>query len=52
MNTKIKKLSPILTLNKGDSFGAYTFFTGLPRVLNVRSNEFTTVLKIRRYDFL
>ncbi|KAL4505995.1 hypothetical protein ABPG72_013756 [Tetrahymena utriculariae] len=49
---KEKKQRSLFILNKGESFGAYTFFTGLSRVNNIISKEFTTVLKIRRQDFL
>ncbi|KAL4480344.1 hypothetical protein ABPG74_020860 [Tetrahymena malaccensis] len=52
LEAKDKKQRSLFTLNKGESFGAHTFFTGLSRVNNIRSKEFTTVLKIRRQDFL
>ncbi|EAR93587.2 cyclic nucleotide-binding domain protein (macronuclear) [Tetrahymena thermophila SB210] len=52
MNTKDKKSKPLFSLKKGDSFGTFTFFTGLPRQNNVIAREFTTILMIRRIDFL
>ncbi|EAR93588.2 cation channel family protein (macronuclear) [Tetrahymena thermophila SB210] len=52
LQVKDKKQRSLFTLKKGESFGAHTFFTGLSRVNNIRSKEFTTVLKIRRQDFL
>lgn len=47
-----RELTSLYSLGKGDSFGAYTFFTGLPRINDIRAKEFTTVLKIRRADFI
>ncbi|KAL4505999.1 hypothetical protein ABPG72_013760 [Tetrahymena utriculariae] len=52
LTTKAKQQKVLLRLEKGESFGAYTFFTGLPRINNIRSKEFTTILKIKRQDFL
>ncbi|KAL4480339.1 hypothetical protein ABPG74_020855 [Tetrahymena malaccensis] len=52
LDTKKPNSQSIYILKKGQSFGEYTFFTGLPRVENIRSREFTTVLKINRQDFL
>ncbi|EAR93584.2 cation channel family protein (macronuclear) [Tetrahymena thermophila SB210] len=52
LDAKQKNSQSIYLLKKGQSFGEYTFFTGLPRVENIRSREFTTVLKISRQDFL
>ncbi|KAL4480340.1 hypothetical protein ABPG74_020856 [Tetrahymena malaccensis] len=52
LTTKAKQQKVLLRLEKGESFGAYTFFTGLPRMNNIRSKEFTTILKIKRQDFL
>ena len=52
LNSKSKHPESLITLNRGDSFGSHTFFTGLPRINNIRSKEFTTVLKIRRSDFI
>ncbi|EWS74975.1 cation channel family protein (macronuclear) [Tetrahymena thermophila SB210] len=52
LNPKGNNQSGLVKLKKGESFGAYSFFTGLPRINNIRSNEFTTVLKIKRQDFL
>ncbi|KAL4480342.1 hypothetical protein ABPG74_020858 [Tetrahymena malaccensis] len=52
LNPKGNNQSGLVKLKKGESFGAYSFFTGLPRINNIRSNEFTTILKIKRQDFL
>ncbi|EWS74973.1 cation channel family protein (macronuclear) [Tetrahymena thermophila SB210] len=52
LNPKGNNQVQLLKLNKGESFGSHSFFTGLPRINNIRSCEFTTVLKIKRQDFL
>lgn len=39
-------------LKKGDNFGILSFFTGYHRTQSVRSLEFTTLLMIKRDDFL
>ncbi|EAR93586.2 cation channel family protein (macronuclear) [Tetrahymena thermophila SB210] len=52
LNPKGNNQAQLLKLSKGESFGSHCFFTGLPRINTVRSCEFTTVLKIRRQDFL
>ncbi|KAL4480343.1 hypothetical protein ABPG74_020859 [Tetrahymena malaccensis] len=51
-NAKDKKSKPLFSLKKGDSFGTFTFFTGLPRQNNVIAKEFTTILMIKRIDFI
>ncbi|KAL4505998.1 hypothetical protein ABPG72_013759 [Tetrahymena utriculariae] len=52
LNPKGINQGELIKLNKGESFGSHSFFTGLPRINSVRSCEFTTILKIRREDFL
>ncbi|KAL4506000.1 hypothetical protein ABPG72_013761 [Tetrahymena utriculariae] len=52
LDAKQTNSQSIYILKKGQSFGEYTFFTSLPRVQNIRSREFTTVIKISRQDFL
>ncbi|KAL4480341.1 hypothetical protein ABPG74_020857 [Tetrahymena malaccensis] len=52
LNPKGNNQRELIKLKKGESFGSYSFFTGLPRINNIRSCEFTTILKIRREDFL
>ena len=47
-----EKIIPLQILNVGDSFGAIRFFTNDSRTINVRSKEFTTLLKVERTDFL
>lgn len=42
----------IHTIDEGLSFGAIQFFSGQPRLFNIRSSDFTTLLYIRRVDFL
>jgi CRP-like cAMP-binding protein len=42
----------IKTLLPGDCFGVREFFTGEKRIYGVRTREFSTLLKIRREDFL
>lgn len=37
---------------EGRSFGEYSFFSGLPRSANIRSNEFTILVEIKRQDCL
>lgn len=39
-------------LKESDSFGEYSFFTDEPRKESARSLEFTTLLKIKRSDFI
>ena len=41
-----------MQLEKGQSFGGISFFTGKPYSFNIRSSDFTTLLKINRNDFL
>ncbi|EGR33414.1 ribosomal protein, putative [Ichthyophthirius multifiliis] len=47
-----KKVHIIETLSQGMSFGQFSFFTGQPRMVNVRSLNFTTLLKIDRNQFI
>ncbi len=35
-------------LKAGDSFGSVSFFTGNPRIISIRSLDFTTLLSIKR----
>lgn len=42
----------LLTIGKGGVFGEVSFFTGKTRSANIRSLEFTSLLVIRREDFL
>ncbi len=46
------KIKSIKKLNKGESFGAISFFTGQYRRASVRSTEFCKLLYIRRVDFI
>ncbi|KAL4439146.1 hypothetical protein ABPG74_008921 [Tetrahymena malaccensis] len=39
-------------LNKGDTFGFYSFFTGQPRQLSIKSAGFTSLLYIERAPFI
>jgi CRP-like cAMP-binding protein len=36
----------------GESFGEYSFFSGLPRSANIRSNEFSILVEIKRSEFI
>ncbi|EAS04885.3 cation channel family protein (macronuclear) [Tetrahymena thermophila SB210] len=47
-----EQFKPLKQLKKGDNFGAIGFFTGLHRTQSVRSLEFTTLLMIKRDEFL
>lgn len=51
---KHKKLKQktLQTLETGLHFGSQSFFTGEPRYYSVKSTEFTTLLMIRRNDFM
>ncbi|KAL4463931.1 hypothetical protein ABPG74_005868 [Tetrahymena malaccensis] len=51
-NKKMKTINSLYTLGKGQFFGEYSFFTGEPRDINIRSLEFTTLLKIKRADLV
>ncbi|EAS03486.2 cation channel family protein (macronuclear) [Tetrahymena thermophila SB210] len=51
-NKKIKTVNSLYTLSNGKFFGEYSFFTGEPRDINFRSLEFTTLLVIKRADFI
>lgn len=42
----------IETLTSGESFGEISFFTGKQRTASVKSKEFTTILLLKRKDFL
>ncbi|EAR97003.2 cyclic nucleotide-binding domain protein (macronuclear) [Tetrahymena thermophila SB210] len=42
----------LVTLKQGQSFGELSFFTGMARSVSVRSKEFTTLLMIKRENFL
>ncbi|EGR30305.1 cation channel family protein, putative [Ichthyophthirius multifiliis] len=42
----------IQKLKSGDAFGVVSFFTGNTRKLSIRSLDFTTLLSIKRQDFL
>ncbi|KAL4510181.1 hypothetical protein ABPG72_010374 [Tetrahymena utriculariae] len=42
----------LVTLKQGQSFGELSFFTGMPRSVSVRSKEFTTLLMIKRENFI
>ena len=39
-------------VESGQSFGEFTFFTGKTRNFCVRSNTFTTLLFVKRQDFI
>ncbi|KAL4510182.1 hypothetical protein ABPG72_010375 [Tetrahymena utriculariae] len=41
-----------IVLSVGQSFGEISFFTGKPRCMSIKSLEFTTLLYIKRIDFL
>ncbi|EWS74108.1 cation channel family protein (macronuclear) [Tetrahymena thermophila SB210] len=41
-----------IVLSVGQSFGEISFFTGKPRCMSIKSLEFTTLLYIKRVDFL
>ncbi|KAL4485121.1 hypothetical protein ABPG73_015672 [Tetrahymena malaccensis] len=47
---------PVITslkvFSKGSSFGETSFFTGAPRGISIRSIDFTTLLMIKRQEFL
>ncbi|KAL4483975.1 hypothetical protein ABPG72_013981 [Tetrahymena utriculariae] len=47
-----EQFKPLKQLKKGDNFGAIGFFTGQHRTQSVRSLEFTTLLMIKRDEFL
>ena len=52
-NKKKNSDSKILfNLEAGKSFGELEFFTGQNRSINVKSKDFTTVLKINRDKFI
>ncbi|KAL4510548.1 hypothetical protein ABPG72_004702 [Tetrahymena utriculariae] len=51
-NKKMKTINSLYTLGKGQFFGEYSFFTGEPRDINIKSLEFTTLLKIKRADLI
>ncbi|EAR85802.2 cation channel family protein (macronuclear) [Tetrahymena thermophila SB210] len=51
-NKKMKTVNSLFTLSTGKFFGEYSFFTGEPRDINFRSLEFTTLLVIKRGDFI
>ncbi|KAL4466997.1 hypothetical protein ABPG74_010594 [Tetrahymena malaccensis] len=42
----------LVTLKQGQSFGELSFFTGMPRSVSIRSKEFTTLLMIKRDNFI
>ncbi|KAL4434925.1 hypothetical protein ABPG74_021264 [Tetrahymena malaccensis] len=46
------KTKVLQSLKKGDHFGGVSFFTGQPRRYSICSKEFTTLLMIRRQDFI
>ena len=39
-------------LHKGEIFGLFSFFNGEPRKTSVRSKDFSTILEIKKNDFL
>ncbi|KAL4494862.1 hypothetical protein ABPG73_004302 [Tetrahymena malaccensis] len=51
-NKKMKTVNSLFTLGTGKFFGEYSFFTGESRDINFRSLEFTTLLVIKRGDFI
>jgi CRP-like cAMP-binding protein len=46
------KNTVIKVLEEGDIFGSIEFFTGYEYKESARSNDFTTLLEIKRGDFL
>ncbi|EAS07059.2 cation channel family protein (macronuclear) [Tetrahymena thermophila SB210] len=46
------KTKVLQSLKKGDHFGGVSFFTGQPRRYSICSKEFTTLLMIKRQDFI
>lgn len=42
----------LLHLRQGEYFGAYSFFTGVAQTYTIRSREFTTLLYIKRDEFV
>ncbi|KAL4484469.1 hypothetical protein ABPG74_019646 [Tetrahymena malaccensis] len=48
----INKYKQISILNKGDSFGEKSFFTGQKNSLTFRSKSYSKLLKIKREDFI
>ncbi|EAR89662.1 cyclic nucleotide-binding domain protein (macronuclear) [Tetrahymena thermophila SB210] len=49
---KQKMINCLQKLQKGQSFGEISFFTGKPRKFTIRSLEFSTILSIKRSDFI
>ncbi|KAL4455050.1 hypothetical protein ABPG74_006432 [Tetrahymena malaccensis] len=47
-----KKVQILQSLQQGQSFGHYSFFTGQPRMVNVRTQGFVTLLSINRNSFI
>ncbi|EAS00305.2 cation channel family protein (macronuclear) [Tetrahymena thermophila SB210] len=47
-----KKVQILQSLQSGQSFGHYSFFTGQPRMVNVRTQGFVTLLSINRNSFI
>ena len=54
MNIKTNKHAKknIKVLQKGDCFGTFNFFTGLKNELNALSNDFSTIIQIKRSNFI
>ncbi|KAL4502287.1 hypothetical protein ABPG72_011874 [Tetrahymena utriculariae] len=49
---KQKMINCLQKLQKGQSFGEISFFTGKPRKFTIRSLQFSTILSIKRTDFI
>ncbi|EGR27292.1 hypothetical protein IMG5_198840 [Ichthyophthirius multifiliis] len=47
-----QKINSLKIFNKGQCVGEQSFFTGQPRETSIRSVDFTTLLMIKRQDFI
>ncbi|KAL4466998.1 hypothetical protein ABPG74_010595 [Tetrahymena malaccensis] len=51
-SSNVNKNKQNIILSVGQSFGEISFFSGKPRSMSIKSLEFTTLLYIKRIDFL